>query len=166
MTDFLSPGVSRIYVGAAEDVMSLQVTVDRLQRVGWIQSLAPWEVMATFTFRWEASLFSAQRCFEKWMRRKHPRLSCYYAIEANPSRDGYHVHSLWADCKSTFRKEAWADWFKRYGRAQIEPVRSARDVSDYASKYLTKDDSWWDCKLQWHRVTALHDSTFKLHENP
>jgi hypothetical protein len=118
--------------------------------------------MATFTFRWEAGIYSAQRCFEKWMRKRLPGVSYYEAIEANPGRDGYHVHSLWADCHSVYRKEQWADWFGRYGRALIEPVRSAGDVSGYASKYLSKEDSWWNVKLQWHRLQAIKAANFKL----
>lgn len=142
--------------------MKLQLHLDKLQRVQWIQELAPWSVMATFTFRWQAGIYSAQRCFEKTMRRRLPGVSYYEAIEANPGRDGYHVHSLWADCRTVYRKEEWSNWLKRYGRSRIEPVRSAADVSDYASKYLCKGDAWWNVKLQWHRLCGISARPFSI----
>lgn len=158
-------GVERILVGPGEECRKLQLHLDKIQRVEWIQNLAPWRVMATFTFRWEVGIFSAQRCFEKTMRRRLPGVSYYEAIEANPSRDGYHVHSLWADCETVFRKQEWANWLKRYGRSRIEPVRSRADVSDYASKYLVKGDSWWNVCLQWHRRQQISGVPFSISSN-
>jgi hypothetical protein len=136
--------------GLAE-LSEFQKQLDKIQRVEWIQSMGPWDVMMTGTFRWEASMESGRRCFTKWIRRKLSRVSYYYVIEPNPSRDGFHVHSLWADARTVYRREMWSDWVKRYGRARIEPVLSAQDSADYASKYLTKPNCWWDCFLQWHR---------------
>lgn len=135
--------------------MKFQLQLDKLQREAWIMELAPWEVTATFTFRWEASLDSARRCYERWMRRKLSRLSYFYSIEENPSRDGHHVHSLWAGCRGVYRKEAWASWFERYGRARIEPARKVGDCADYAAKYLCKPNAWWNVKLQWDRQQRL-----------
>jgi len=143
-----------------------QAGVDKMQRVDWINHLAPWEITATFTFRWESSLDSTRRIFEKFMRRKFGRLSYYYAIEPNPNRYGNHVHSLWADASGVFRREAWAAWFQRYGRAKIEPVKSPQDSAQYASKYLCKADAWWNCKLQWHRLQGLNERDFRLCESP
>lgn len=145
-----------------EDAMKMQLAVDKLQRVEWIESLCPWQVMATFTFRWEASLDSTRRCFEKFMARKIPQVSYFYSVEANPSRDGHHAHSLWGDCRGVFRKEVWADWFKRYGRARIELVRSKGQSAEYASKYLCKAQCWWNVKLQWHRLPSLSGRAFEL----
>jgi len=157
------PGRERILAGdGSEPFWKLQLAIDKLERVGWIQGLAPWQVMATFTFRWEAGIYSAQRCFEKTMARRLPGVSYVEAIEKNPGRDGYHVHSLWADCATVYRKEEWAHWHGKYGRAVIEPVRSPGDVSGYASKYLTKDDAWFNVKLQWHRMQALRNASFAL----
>ena len=34
----------------------------------WVHSLAPWQVISHMTFAWEASVWSAQRCYEKFMR--------------------------------------------------------------------------------------------------
>lgn len=155
-------GCERHIADAGEDYLKLQLHLDKLQRVAWVGSLAEWEVMFTGTFRWSASLDSARRIFEKWMRKKLPHVSYYYALEGNPGRDGFHVHALWADCRGVLRKDAWLSWFKPYGRARIEPVRSKRDCEDYASKYLCKSDGWWNVKLQWHWLQRLNGRPFQL----
>jgi len=168
MNDCSTLGPERVLIAPSEEGMKAQLALDKLQRVSWIESLvAPggWEVMSTFTFRWESSLESTRRCFTRWIARDLPRISYFYGIEQNPSRDGYHVHSLWADCRSVFRKAVWQDRHDRWGRARIEPVRSKQDSSEYASKYLCKPNAWYDIKLQWHRLQKLHDVKFKLRED-
>lgn len=146
-----------------------QRTFDAQQMASWVNWLAPWEVISHLTFAWECSQDSGRRVFERFMLRHLARVSYFYALEQNPARDGFHVHCLWADCSSVFRREAWAAWFGRYGRARIEPVRSHEDVSDYVSKhvvssYVTKDPIWWNLKLQWHRIQAMHNAEFKLRD--
>jgi hypothetical protein len=126
----------------------------------WVHSLAPWQVISHLTFEWEASIWSAQRCYEKFMRTEMRGVSYFYALEPNPGRDGYHAHSLWMDCLNMRRTEIWDKWFHRYGRARIEPVNSRDDVADYCAKYVTKDNSWWNVKLLEHRHPAFKD--FKL----
>jgi len=111
----------------------------------WVHSLAPWQVISHMTFAWEASIWSAQRCYEKFMRTEMRGVSYFYALEQNPGRDGYHVHAL---------------WFHRYGRARIEPVNNPDDVADYCAKYVTKEGSWWNVKLLDQRHPANKD--FKL----
>jgi hypothetical protein len=157
----------RILADRGEGYMKLQLALDKLQMVQFVHGLAAWEVIAHLTFRWEVSLDSARRGYEKFMRKALPRISYFYAEEQNPSRDGYHVHALWADCKSIYRKDVWAAWFERFGRARIEPVRSKDDVSQYCSKYVTKQGAWWNTSLQWHRVQKLRgDSSFSLEREP
>jgi len=165
MNDVLHTGSERILAGRGDDYAKLQLHLDKLQRVAWIEDLvAPtgWEVMSTFTFRWEASVDSARRCFTRWIRKRLPGVSWYYAIEANPSREGCHVHSLWADASAFHRKSLWQEARKKWGYARIEPVRSKRDSSSYASKYLSKTDGWYDVHLQWHRLQKLHEAGFEL----
>jgi len=147
------------------DDSSLQKKFDNEQMADWVNLLAPWQVIAHHTFRWEASIWSAQRVYERFMNRELAHISYFYALEENPGRDGYHVHALWADCKDVFRKEVWAAWFKRYGRARIELVRNFGDVSSYCSKYVTKKGAWWNVKLQWHRKQKLNDSKFELRDD-
>lgn len=158
----MEAGQQRVLADLGEDFVSLQRSVDKLQMASWVRALAPWQVIAHLTFRWEVSLWAARRGYERYMRKSLPRVSYFYAEECNPSRDGYHVHALWSDCRAVFRREAWAAWFKRFGRARIEPVRNEGDVSDYCAKYVTKEGAWWDCKLQWHRLEAMHGRPFKL----
>ncbi len=76
----------------------------------WVHSLAPWQVIAHLTFQWEASVWSAQRCYEKFMRTEMRGVSYFYAIEQNPSRDGHHIHALWVECKHMRRSEIWEKW--------------------------------------------------------
>lgn len=165
-------GPERVLADPGEEYWKLQLAVDKLQRVGWIESLAApggWEVMTTFTFRWEASADSARRVFTKWIRRELPGVSYFYAIEPNPSRDGHHLHSLWADCGEVITKRArsrdlvrsingldvWRSRFDRWGRARVELVHSRKDSSAYASKYLCKPNAWYDVHLQSYRWRAL-----------
>jgi len=156
-------GKERVLADAGEDYLKLQLQLDKLQRVHWIESLADWEIMATGTFRWSASCDSATRCFERFMRRKYPSMSYYYAVECHPGGHGYHVHSLWADCRDVYRKEGWADWCKRYGWSQVERVRKKEDAASYASKYLCKPSGWWNVRLQWHRIRKVRgDESFRL----
>jgi hypothetical protein len=138
--------------------------IDAERMAEWVHGLAPWQVILHFTFAWEASLDSGRRCFEKFMRQHYPRVSYFYALEQNPCRDGFHVHALWSDSRNVFRKEAWAAWFAKYGRARIEPVRSQEDVAGYCAKYVTKEGAWWNVKLQWHRIQALNCVDYKLEE--
>jgi hypothetical protein len=96
------------------------------------------------------------------MARRLKGVSYYAVTEKNPSRDGYHLHSLWADCKTVSRKGEWAAWFEKFGRARIEPVRSVNDSAGYASKYLSKEESFLEIVLRSHWRDRLHGSTFKL----
>jgi hypothetical protein len=96
------------------------------------------------------------------MAKEFPRLSYFYAVEENPSRDGHHIHAMFGDAKGLYRKEMWEGWFHRFGRATIEPVRGKADVADYCAKYVCKNDVWWNVKLQWHRQQKLHNRDFVL----
>jgi len=120
---------------------------EKLELAGWVSSLAPWRVIAHHTFVWEASIWSAQKSFEKFMARELRDVSYFYAIEENPSRDGHHVHALWADCEAVQRSRIWERWKERYGRNRIEPVRSVMDVTSYCAKYVTKEGAWWNVKI-------------------
>jgi len=148
-----------------------------MQVASWVQSLAPWTVIAHHTFTWEASLDSTRRIFERFMNENLKDVSYFYAIEENPSRDGHHVHALWSDCEAVLRKGVWSKWFEKYGRSRIEPVRSHHDVAGYCSKYVSKEcfeRGWWNVSINspdlWHgrkatpediKNPALRVMTFK-----
>jgi hypothetical protein len=164
MNGIVNEGRERILAPIGDDYLKMQLHLDKLQKVQWIRDLAPWQLMNTLTFRWEASLWSTKRAFDRFMNKKCPRASYFMSVERNPSRDGHHLHSLWADVGGVYRKDVWAAWFGKFGRARIEPVRDENDACAYASKYLCKapEEAWWDVKLQWHRVQALNNSQFAL----
>lgn len=113
---------------------------------GWVNGLAEWKVFATHTFSWEASLWSARRVYERFMKQALPGVSYFYAIEQNPSRDGHHVHAIW-DSDVAPRKATHREWLKRYGRNRIEPVRGLLSVENYCAKYVAKEGAWWDFHL-------------------
>ena len=120
---------------------------EKIVMAEWVNTLANWKVIAHHTFVWEASIWSAQKSYERFMDRECRDLSYFYAIEENPGRDGHHVHALWAECESVQRSRVWELWKQRYGRNRIEPVRSVNDVSSYCSKYVTKAGAWWNVRL-------------------
>lgn len=180
-----------------------QQKFDERQMADWVNYLAPWEFMADLTFRdrilpetWARGRHlpavvtgmpaeGARKRYEKFMRKELPQVSYFYAIEPNPSRDGSHVHALWADCGGTVIKctrsgellravscpggsvDAFHEWFVRFGRCKISRVRNQNDVTLYcgkhlASSYVTKGSVWWNVKLQWHRIQKMNNASFQL----
>lgn len=121
---------------------------EKLLHMGvFVERLAQWKVFGTFTFRWVASVDSAKRCFERFIRARLPgNVSVFWVIEVHPGGHGAHAHALF-DRTDWPRKEMWEAWFKRYGRARIEPLRSFRGREYCASKYVCKDTSWWSYRL-------------------
>jgi hypothetical protein len=142
-----------------------------LEMAGFVDKLAAWKVIAHFTFRDKSvyaacplrgargkgrqgrfvgkrgvSLPVAGRAYERFMARCLPGVGYFYAVEANPSRDGHHVHSTW-DSSDAPRTATFREWLSRYGRNRIEPVRSFEDVVSYCSKYVTKEGAWWNYVL-------------------
>jgi len=145
------------YIEPADRVKAAELVV---AMGDWVHSLAPWQVIVHLTFAWEASVWSAERCYLKFMKREMWGVSNFYALEENPGRDGFHFHALWCDCLNKSRRDLWQKWFDRYGRNRIEPVNSRDDVSDYCAKYVTKEGAWWGVKLVGQRHPAFKD--FKL----
>lgn len=117
----------------------------------WVHGLAPWQVFSTLTFEGEFTRDAAARAYERFMRKALPKVTYFYSIERNPSREGHHVHAMWADAETVPRKHVWKEWKNRHGRNRIEPVKSKDDVSGYCAKYVTKEGAWWNFKLQPHR---------------
>jgi len=147
-----------------EPSLRLKAAQLNIEMGDWVHSLAPWQVISHLTFSWEASIWSAQRCYEKFMRNEMRGVSYFYALEQNPGRDGFHAHALWCDCKNKSRQHTWRSWFERYGRNRIEPVNNRDDVADYCAKYVCKEGAWWNVKLFSHRHPQ-NSTTFSLSEN-
>jgi hypothetical protein len=127
----------------------------KIEMAVWVQCLAPWKVFATHTFSWEASIWSAQKSFERFLSRSLKHVSVFYAIESNPSRDGHHIHALWADCACVQRTVVWKRWKEVYGRNRIEPIEGFKDVCEYCAKYVTKEGAWWNVRLADPTLPAL-----------
>jgi len=117
------------------------------EMASWLGAMRPWQVISHLTFPWEASVWSAKRCYEKFMSKELRGTEFFYSPEPNPNREGFHIHALWYCSKEIERRLAWSQWFQRYGRARIEPVRSNEDVTNYCSKYVVKEAEWWGIKL-------------------
>jgi len=117
---------------------------------GWVHQLARWDWILHLTFRDRVfvahsqkitrgrSVWECQRRVESFFRSELYGRPYFYALEQNPSRDGFHCHALMANCRGDRRDAAWAKWFEVNGRNRIEPVRCMSDVEDYVSKYVTK----------------------------
>jgi hypothetical protein len=133
-----------------ESDLRLKAAQFNIEKGDWIRSLAPWQVISHLTCSSEASIWSAQRRYEKFMRMGMRGVSYFYALEQNPGRDGYHAHTLWCDCKGKSRRTVWKTWFDRYGRNRVEPVNNRDDVADYCAKYVCKEGAWRNVKLLSH----------------
>ena len=147
----------------------------RLTMVNWVQNLAPWDVVAHLT--WKDKIFigrggekiargvkidSARFFFERFMRKQFPRLSYFYAVEENPCRSGHHIHAMFCG-EGLRRTQFWSQWFAKFGRAVVEPIRGTHDVAEYCAKYVTKETgTWWNTQLQWHHKQALTALPFTL----
>ena len=122
----------------------------RSDLVDWICTLADWNTFHTGTFEGEFSEWSAHRAFERWCRRMIPDRPWFYVTEPNNHRAGHHIHTL-MDLGNARRKPLWSDWFRRYGRNKVEPVKSRDDVAGYLSKhaasYLVKGTGWFNVNI-------------------
>ena len=118
----------------------------------WVTSLAPWKEFFTGTFAGEYSEASAQRAFERFMKKHGSSISYFYVTEPNPSRAGHHVHAILSDTYGLSYARLGTHWFKRYGINRLEKIRSADQVTAYcakhAGKYLLKGTGWYNFKLQ------------------
>jgi hypothetical protein len=133
--------------GITSRTLQQQQLVDGM--VAFVESLAFWKVFATHTYRWNASLRSAGRVYQRFMQRSLPSISYFYAVESHPGGHGGHVHAIW-DSWDAPRISTHREWLKRYGRNRIEPILGRKDVVEYCSKvcYLLKESRcWWDFHL-------------------
>ena len=114
----------------------------------WVDKLAAWDVWFTGTFRWPVFRVDvASGITERFMAHNVPARPVFYAVEWHPGGHGCHVHALIASSGSCYRSGLWRAWFGRYGRARVEPVRHADQVSSYCAKYCVKQafsKGWWN----------------------
>ena len=138
------------------------------EMIGWLDSLAPWEIFFTGTTRYAASNRSLQRTFEGFMKRNYKHVSYIYSLE--PHMDsGFHVHAMFDEGHRIKWKEFWGQWFERYGRNRTEPITHKADVESYVTKYVMKaqdqvhrnknEEIWWNVNLSRYRKRMRNDHT-------
>lgn len=113
----------------------------------------PWDAWCTFTFGLAFGLDgpSPDRAwyhFRRWRSSTCRRAACFAAVETGSQGGRAHIHALMR-LENLPRSAAWRSWFRRFGRAELQPYDPSRglDASLYISKYLTKAPEHWDI---WH----------------
>ena len=112
-----------------------------------------WDYFCTFTFSQSNFRYDYDICikrFRKWIdhlrSRYCPNLKYLFIVE--PHKDGaYHLHGLISNVYSSllYRKKDWGIYqryvFKNYnfGRNEISPVVDSARISNYITKYITKE---------------------------
>jgi len=123
-------------------------TFEKWEVEAWVHKLAPWDVWFTGTFRYPIYKCDvASGITERFMAHNLPARPVFYAVEWHPGGHGCHVHALIASSGSCYRSGLWRSWFDRYGRARVEPVKQADQVSSYCAKYCIKQAfarGWWN----------------------
>lgn len=104
-----------------EPSLRLKAAQLNIEMGDWVHSLAEWQVISHLTFSWEASIWSAQRCYEKFMRTEMRGVSHFYALEQNPGRDG----STRMRCGVT-AKASHGRWFGKAGLRAMAATESSR----------------------------------------
>ncbi len=127
---------------------------DSEEIITWVHNMAPWKVFATHTFKRCLGEWEAAEAYQKFMLRVLPSVTYFYGVEENPSRDGHHIHAMWAHCGDILRRAVWKQWFHQHGRCRIEPIRKPTSVSNYCTKYVVKEGTLWGFALcsasLWH----------------
>ncbi len=93
-TDAINPKAKMNNARNLEPDLRFKAAQLNIEMGDWVHSLAEWQVISHLTFSWEASIWSAERCYEKFMRTEMRGVSHFYALEQNPGRDGYHAHAV------------------------------------------------------------------------
>ena len=124
-----------------------------------------WETFATLTFdqRWGPTGPSPDRCLyhvRRWLRSLAHKPRWFLAVERGTQGARVHAHALigpgrvsgddsesrWAPGVpgEPLRRELWAVWKKRFGRARFEPINEQISCAHYCAKYLVKAPLHWD----------------------
>jgi len=109
----------------------------------WLtQTCKNWDCFITITFRsprMPHNAISTLNGIEKLLR-SVGAVRGFIGTELHVSRM-LHIHGITAHrtSDSLQRTLLWRTLYKRYGRSQVSPIRSAEDVAKYVTKYCTKD---------------------------
>ena len=109
-----------------------------------------WKYFLTVTFKEPKQPHMADTTLQNIARvfksRSDGRL--FLGTEIHISRT-LHVHGLFSpkttsnDVSARVAHEIWRDLYDKFGRSQVRKVRSSEAVSDYVSKYVTKELTEW-----------------------
>ena len=114
----------------------------------WLRSWE-WSHFYTVTYRWPRKPHLADGLINQTT--KVLRDTCgvrrfFLGTELHVSRT-LHLHGLLAIPSGYSRHVAahvWSESFQRWGRSSVLPVQSHEAVTDYVSKYVTKElTAWW-----------------------
>lgn len=130
-------------------VESQAATLDfKAELASWLQSFH-WDQFITVTFREPRQPHTAQatlRQVERVVRQtRYGRL--FLGTELHINRT-LHVHGLLQGPGTVVRfpglpDALWRDLYRRFGRSQVQWVRSKEAVSNYCTKYVTKELTEW-----------------------
>lgn len=120
--------------------------------VDWMESITDWTTKLDMTFTWNCDEFRAKKLFVGWMEKRLPGSTFLYSIERDPNQEkvpntgsginqACHVHAI-SDTNWDILKEKrgedrylhWQNWFDRYGRCRIVPVKNVTEATGYALK--------------------------------
>ena len=113
----------------------------------WL-GLFPWTYFITITFREPRQPHHAISTLRQcgYVVRRHSKGRLFLGTELHLSRT-LHVHGLLdAPFGATdFLEYAlWNSLWTSFGRSEVRPVQSREAVSNYVSKYVTKEMTEWD----------------------
>jgi len=116
----------------------------------WLNSY-PWDMWATFTFRYNVKdTINAKKYFKRFVADvffKQGRNISYFAGVEYHKNGGTHIHALLGRTSGCRYKDIGQLWFKRYGYAYVEQYRPALGARYYLTKYIAKDLSDYDINM-------------------
>ncbi len=83
----------------------------------------------------------ARRVCERFFTKYKSRELIVLFIEFGAMYGKVHVHGLlrFNPVEKPTASLIWEHWFSKYGRATVEEIKSRENVSNYCTKYITKD---------------------------
>ena len=120
-------------------------TIHYAEEVGnWLDTLAPWDFWATFTYRYPPSLPAVRRSIERFSAEVSPSLM-FWGSESGACTGRNHVHALLHFGKPDLGFVApvsahalWSVAFRRFGRSHVDAFEPERGASHYVAKYVSK----------------------------
>lgn len=105
----------------------------------------PWDYWFTGTFKYEATLKSARRASQNFIKSVNPDIA-FWGTEAGKETGRNHIHGLlhFRTLTPPPAKTLWNWWFTRYGRAHVDKFEQEKGAVHYVSKYVAKQMTDYD----------------------